>query len=514
MDFENLLSQPPIFTVAVLFFSLFALSFLPRMHVGKTGARKAPPEAGGAWPLIGHLHLLSGPQPPHVTLGKMADKYGPIFTIRIGSRKNLIVSNSELARECFTVNDKAFAARPKMTAFEVLGYNYAIFTFATYGSSWRNLRKMAILEVLSHHKIHMNSHVMLSEVKTAMKDSYNNSNKKSMVVTEMDKWFGEISLNVLFRLVVGKRFSGYSKENERIRKALRSFFDLAALVVIGDAIPWLRWLDLDGKEKVMKKTAKELDGYVQTWLDEHRHSRNHGADRDYLDALISNIGQGFDGYDVDTLIKASSLTLILAGTDTTVGTSTWALSLLLNNREALNKVVHELDSKIGTKRTVVETDLKDLVYLQAIVKETLRLYPPAMLNVPHEATEDCVVGGYYIPAGTQLVTNLWKIQRDPTVYPDPLEFRPDRFFTTHKDVDLRGQHFELTPFGAGRRMCPGISFGLQMVELTLANVLHGFDIVTVDGKSVDMAERVGLTNVKANPLKVILTPRLSAEAYA
>ncbi|MED6218273.1 hypothetical protein PIB30_025194 [Stylosanthes scabra] len=444
----------------------------------------------------------------------MADKYGPIFTIRVGGRKNLIVSNSDMARECFTVNDKVFAARPKMTAFEILGYNYAIFTFTTYGACWRNLRKMAILEVLSHHKIEMNSHVVLSEVKTAMKDSYNNSNKKSMVVTEMDKWFGEISLNVLFRLVVGKRFTGYSEENERIRKAFRSFVDFAASFMIGDAIPWLRWLDLDGGEKAMKKTAKELDGYVQTWLDEHRRSRNHGAERDYMDALISNIDQGFDTYDVDTLIKASFLTLILAGTDTPVVTSTWALSLLLNNRRALSKVVNELDSKIGTKRTVVETDLKNLIYLQAVVKETLRLYPPLVLGVPHEATEDCVVGGYYIPAGTQLWTNIWKIQRDSTLYLDPLEFRPERFLTTHKDIDLKSQHFELIPFGAGRRMCPGKSFGLQMVQLTLANVLHGFDIVTVDGKPVDMAESVGLSNAKANPLKVILTPRLSAEAYA
>ncbi|MED6182744.1 hypothetical protein PIB30_031495 [Stylosanthes scabra] len=511
MDLENLLSQPAIFTVAVLFFFLFAFSFLFRRHVHKSGARKAPPEAAGAWPLIGHLHLLRGPQPPHVTLGNMADKYGPIFTIRVGGRKNLIVSNSDMARECFTVNDKVFAARPKMTAFDVLGYNSAIFTFTTYGACWRNLRKMAILEVLSHHRIEMNSHVMLSEVKTAMKDSYN---KKSMVVTEMDKWFGEISLNVLFRLVVGKRFTGISEDNKRFRKALRSFVDLATSFVIGDAIPWLRWLDLDGGEKAMKKTAKELDGYVQTWLDEHRRNRNHGADRDYMDALISNINQGFEGYDADTLIKASSLTLILAGTDTTTATLTWALALLLNNRHVLNKVVHELDTQIGKDRIAEETDLKNLVYLQAVVKETMRLYPAVVLSVPHESMKDCVVGGYRIPAGTQLWTNISKIQRDPTLYPDPLEFRPERFLTTHKDIDLRGQHFELIPFSSGRRMCPGMSFGLHIMHLTLANLLHAFDIVTADGKPVDMIERAGITNAKANPLEVILTPRLSTEAYA
>ncbi|XLT02869.1 hypothetical protein HN51_052220, partial [Arachis hypogaea] len=196
----------------------------------------------------------------------------------------------------------------------------------------------------------MNSHVMLSEVKTAMNDSYNNSNNKSMAVTEMDKWFGEISLNVLFRLVVGKRFTGHSEENERIRKALRDFFDLGASFVVADSIPWLRWLDLDGGEKAMKKTAKELDEFVQTWLEEHRLSRNHGAERDYMDKLISSFHQGFDGHDVDTLIKATCLTLILAGTDTTTGTLGWALALLLNNRQILNKAVHELDTHIGTNR--------------------------------------------------------------------------------------------------------------------------------------------------------------------
>ncbi|MED6127439.1 hypothetical protein PIB30_088157 [Stylosanthes scabra] len=308
--FQNLLSQPAaIFTMAMLFFSLFAISslFLSRRDIHNAGARKAPPEAGGAWPLIGHLRLLGGPQPLHVTLGNMADKYGPIFTVRIGDRKNLIVSNGELAKECFTVNDKTFSGRPKMVALEVLGYDYAMFAFKSFGPSWRNLRKMAILDVLSNHKIYMNMHVLLSEVKTAMRESYNKSNNESVTITEMDKWFGEISLNVVFRLVVGKRFTGHSEENERIRKVLRDFSDLIASFVVSDSIPWLRWLDLDGGEKIMRKTAKELDELIQTWLDEHRRSRNHGAERDFMDNLISNINQGMDGQDVNILIKATSL---------------------------------------------------------------------------------------------------------------------------------------------------------------------------------------------------------------
>jgi len=205
--------------------------------------------------------------------------------------------------------------------------------------------------------------------------------------------------------------------------------------------------------------------------------------------------------------------LILAGTDTTTSTLTWALCLLLNNREILNKAVQELDTQIGREKMVMESDLHKLEYLQAIIKETMRLCPTVPLNVPHESTEDCTIGGYHVPAGTRLLTNISKLQQDPFIYSNPLEFRPERFLTAHKDVDLKGQHFELIPFGAGRRMCPGISFGLKLIQITLATLLHGFDIVTQDGGLVDMVEQSGLTNVKASPLQVILTPRLSTQLY-
>ncbi|KAK9269825.1 hypothetical protein L1049_025398 [Liquidambar formosana] len=205
---------------------------------------------------------------------------------------------------------------------------------------------------------------------------------------------------------------------------------------------------------------------------------------------------------------------ILSGsTDTTTITLVWALSLLLNNRHILKKAQEELDFHIGKERQVEESDMKNLVYIQAIFKETLRLYPAAPLSAPHESMEDCTVGGYDVPKGTRLVVNLWKIHREPRVWVDPCEFRPERFLTTHKDIDLRGQHFELIPFGSGRRMCPGISLSLQVMHLTLASLLHGFDIATIANEPVDMSERFGLTILKATPLEVLLTPRLSSNLY-
>nr|AFK42457.1 unknown [Lotus japonicus] len=161
----------------------------------------------------------------------------------------------------------------------------------------------------------------------------------------------------------------------------------------------------------------------------------------------------------------------------------------------------------------LESDLTKLEYLEAIIKETLRLYPPSPLNLPHESMEDCTIGGYHVPAGTRLLTNISKLQQDSSLYSNPLEFIPERFLMSHKDIDVKGKHFELIPFGSGRRMCPGISFGLQLMKMTLATLLQGFEIVTLDGGPTNMDEQSGLTNIKASPLKVTLKPCLSAQVY-
>lgn len=205
--------------------------------------------------------------------------------------------------------------------------------------------------------------------------------------------------------------------------------------------------------------------------------------------------------------------IILGGSDTTAGTLTWAISLLLNNPNVLKKAREELDLHVGSQRQVKDSDIKNLVYLQAIIKETLRLYPAGPLLGPREALEDCTVAGYNVPAGTRLIVNIWKLQRDPSVWPNPSAFQPERFLSSHAHVDVRGQQFELMPFGSGRRSCPGVSFALQLLHLTFARLLHAFDLATPLGEPVDMSESPGLTIPKATPLEVLLSPRLSAKLY-
>lgn len=174
----------------------------------------------------------------------------------------------------------------------------------------------------------------------------------------------------------------------------------------------------------------------------------------------------------------------------------------------LKKAQEEIEKHVGQNRMVEESDLKNLVYLQAIINETMRLYPSAPLSVPHESTEDCIVGGYTVPKGTRLLVNIWKIQHDPEIWEDPFEFIPERFFTSKKDIDIKGQHFELIPFGSGRRICLGISFALNALQLILANIIHGFELKNPSSEAVDMTEGPGLTNLKATPLELLIAPRI------
>ncbi|MBA0777069.1 hypothetical protein Gotri_005132, partial [Gossypium trilobum] len=211
--------------------------------------------------------------------------------------------------------------------------------------------------------------------------------------------------------------------------------------------------------------------------------------------VMLSILSGEEEHHADTINKATCL-------DTTSITLTWTLSLLLSNRDKLSKVQQELDVHVGKDRLlVIELDTKNLVYLQSIIKETLCLYPPVPLPLIHEAIEDCTVNGYHVSTGTWLIMNLHKIHHDPLIWTNPFKFQLERFMNTHKDIDIRGQNFELVPFGSGRRMCPGVSFALQILSFTLANVLHWFEFKTPSNKAVDMRKALGILSSKATSLE-------------
>ncbi|XP_058069218.1 cytochrome P450 CYP82D47-like [Magnolia sinica] len=508
---------------------LLALAFLYSIWAWTARSKiniKGPPEPPGAWPIIGHLHLLASGPDPCRTLAALADRYGPAFVLRLGVNLTLVVSTWEAAKECFTTHDVVLANRPSSAVADNMGYDYAMFGFAPYGQYWREIRKMVTVQLLSNRRLELIKHIQVDEINTCVKELYGRwvDNHERPVTVEMSKTFFDLTFNVIGRMIVGKRFFGYqvahdNAEAARVREVMKQSSYLNGVFVVSDALPFLKWMDLQGHVRAMKRTAKELDSLLSRWLDDHRRRmRSDGGDdvgeQDFMDAMLTVLERDpISSYDTDTIIKATTLILIAAGSDSTVVTLTWAISLLLNNRHSLKRAQDELDTHVGRDRNVDGSDTKNLMYIQAIVKETLRLYPAAPFGIPHKASEDFTICGFHVPAGTTVMVNLWKLQRDPRVWSDPCEFQPERFLTSHANVDVRGQHFELIPFGAGRRYCPGISLALPVLHLTLARLLHGFELATPSDAPVDMAEKLNITINKANPLEVVLTPRLPPKLY-
>ncbi|KAL3509886.1 hypothetical protein ACH5RR_029287 [Cinchona calisaya] len=524
----------PLLSLKIALVGVVALIFVLFFLLGRFKPKKnLPPEVGGAWPIIGHLHLLGDSKPTHIIFAAMADKYGPAFTVRLGQYRTLVVSSWELIKELYNIQDTVALDRPKSSVAKTLGYDYAMFGFCPYGPYWREIRKLVVVELLSVRRLELLKHIRISETEIGIKELYKlwnkkrnvSSSSKGHVLVEMKQWFEDLTLNVILRMVAGKRYFGdvdlsEDREARKCQEVLKELFRLIGLFLVSDSIPLLKWLDWGGYEKKIKVISKEMDQIADGWLREHRQKKEFRKDtggdhQNFMDVMISLLdgAENSAGYDADTITKATCLNLIAGGSDTTSATLSWAVALLLNNPRVLKKVQEELDFQVGRERQVSESDIPDLVYLQAMVNETLRLYPPGALGGIREFTEDSVICGYHIPKGTRLLPNLWKLHRDPKVWPEPLEFRPERFLTTHKDIDVKGHHFELIPFTAGRRICPGMNFGLQMLHFVLANLLHSFDISTPFDEAIDMTEAAGLVNHKVIPLQVLLAPRLSPELY-
>ena len=207
-----------------------------------------------------------------------------------------------------------------------------------------------------------------------------------------------------------------------------------------------------------------------------------------------------------------------AGTDTpTIGVE-WAMSELLRHPKVMKKAQAELDAIVGCDRRVHELDISKLSYIQAIVKESLRLHPPVPMLAPHMSMTATKALGYDIPANSWLVVNIWAIGRDESTWEKPLEFIPERFLegnNPHASVDLQGHHYELLPFGSGRRACPGMALGTLLLQMCIANLLHAFDWSPPNGKQIDdidMSEGLRLKG-KSVPLVAHAKPRLSLHLY-
>ncbi|KAF3435935.1 hypothetical protein FNV43_RR23027 [Rhamnella rubrinervis] len=489
---------------------------------------KKLPQPSGAWPLIGHLHLLAtkGQVPLCRTLGALADQNGPIFLLKLGTKRAIVVSRWETVKECLCTNDQVFLTRPASATSKYMSYNEALFVFGPYGAYWRYVRKIASLQLLSNHRVELLKNVRSSEVDASIKELYKLLSSKHSAMVDMSWWTQILTLNITARMYLwywgDEKVAADADEAQRFLKAMHGFMYLSGMFLPSDVIPGIEWMDLTGHIRSMKRNAEELDCFMTSWLEEHILEMKQGMveedHRDFMHTMISKMADDHDdnasihGHATDLIIKGTALEFAKVGDIVyAIERDTFNLGTLIDTKPcpSAKNAQEELDIHVGRERWVEESDMKNLVYLQAIIKETLRLCPPAPLSVPHECMEDCYVAGHLVPKGTLLLVNVWKLHRDSRVWTDPM-ISGQRFLTSHAHVDVRGQNFEYIPFSAGRRSCPGISLAMQVIPLTLGRLLQGFDITTpVNEPAVDMTAGVGITLPKVTPVHVILRPRLA-----
>ncbi|KAL5975961.1 hypothetical protein ACLOJK_020290 [Asimina triloba] len=319
---------------------------------------------------------------------------------------------------------------------------------------------------------------------------------------------------------MSRECSSSEKEAAEIRRLVDQVSELLMEFYVGDYISLLRHVDLQGMGKRLKSTHSRFDEIMEEIMRDHETKKQKkeeerrsggGEVKDLMDMLLEiSEDDSADMKLTRNQIKAFIRDVFVAGVATTALGMEWALAELINNPRVLQKAREEIESVVGKHRLVEESDIPNLPYLQAVIKETLRLHPTDPI-IMRESIQDCNVGGYHVPSKTGVFINVWAVGRDPSYWDKPLEFLPERFIDEkgRSQIDLRGQHYHFLPFGSGRRGCPGTTLALQMIETTIAGIVQCFDMkVNGNGGKVDLSEKPGMTLYLAQPLCCVPVARL------
>ncbi|KAJ7956139.1 Cytochrome P450 [Quillaja saponaria] len=456
-------------------------------------------------PIIGNLHQLG--TMPHLSLQNLAKKFGAIFYLQLGEVPTVVVSSSRLAKEVMKTHDLALSSRPQLFSAKYLFYDCTDVVFAPYGAYWRHIRKICILELLSAKRVESYSSLREEEVARLVcrvAESFPGT-------TNLSKLLGLYTNDILCRIAFGRDFSGGGDyQRHGFQKMLEEYQELLGGFSIGDFFPSLEFVhSLTGMKSRLQETFRRFDQLFDQIVTEHLNpNKTKDEQKDLVDVLLDIQKNG--SFEIPLTIdnvKAIILDMFAAGTDTTFITLDWGMTELLMNPQVMQRAQMEVRSTLGDRRIVSESDLPQLQYMKAVIKEIFRLHPPVPLLVPRESIEDVVIDGHEIPAKTRFFVNAWAIGRDQETWENPEVFKPERFLNSN--IDFKGQDFELIPFGAGRRGCPAITFGTAVIELALAQLLHGFDWELPPGitaKDLDMTEVFGISMHRKDHLFVTAKP--------
>ncbi|XP_024992916.1 cytochrome P450 78A9-like [Cynara cardunculus var. scolymus] len=423
------------------------------------------------------MHLMSGLAHRKIAAAAQSCRANRLMAFSLGETRVIVTCSPDVAKDI--LNSSAFADRPVKESAYRLMFNRAI-GFAPYGVYWRTLRRIAATHLFCPKQI-----------------------KTSICVRDVLK---RASLSNMMWSVFGRRYRLDSNDLESVelRKLVDEGYELLGILNWTDHLPWLADFDPQGIRSRCSKLVPKVNQFVKKIIDQHRAHPSPQLNADFTDVLLSLEGS-------DKLLEADMIAvlweMIFRGTDTVAVLIEWILARLVLHVDVQSKVHEELDRVVGRSSQVMESDINNLEYLGAVVKEVLRLHPPGpLLSWARLAITDTTIDGHDVGAGTMAMVNMWAISRDPEIWKDPLEFQPERFLDgSLKDMSVMGSDLRLAPFGSGRRSCPGKNLGMTTVSFWVASLLQEFEFGTCEG--VDLSEELKLSCEMANPLKVTLRPR-------
>uniref|UniRef100_A0ACD5WLA8 Uncharacterized protein n=1 Tax=Avena sativa TaxID=4498 RepID=A0ACD5WLA8_AVESA len=446
--------QFPATTILLVILPL--VSFLVhRSWKYRPGAKLFPP---GPWclPMVGNLHQI-GPL-PHRSLSALARRHGPVMTVWLGTVPAVVLSSPEAAREALRTHDADCCSRPPSAGPWLLSYGYKDVAFSPYSDHVREMRKIFILELLSRRRVQAACYARDVHVDKLVRDL---TSTGANPVPIADHIFATVD-GIIGSFAFGENYATEQFKGQFVAVLNESTAMLGSFSA-EDFFPgaYGRLVDrVTGIKARRERVFRKLDGFFEQVVDQYEDpSRrkpahdNDGCASVLVQELVDLWKNGSD-FTRDH-VKAMLMNTFLGGNHTSSVTISWAMAELIRHPRVLKKVQDEIRLAAGgRKERVQHEDMPSLKYLRMVVKETLRLHPPATLLVPRETTRRIQVAGHSIPAKTKVIVNAWAIGRDPSVWKDPEEFNPDRF--QDADIDFNGTHFQLLPFGSGRRICPGL----------------------------------------------------------
>ncbi|RID70702.1 hypothetical protein BRARA_C02701, partial [Brassica rapa] len=441
-----------------------------------------------------------------------AQEYGPIFKLNLGSKLTVVVNTPSLAREILKEQDINFSNRDVPLTARAITYGGLDIVWLPYSAEWRMLRKVCVLKLLNRKTLDSIYELRRKEIRERTRFLYEKSQEEAAVNV------GDQLFVTMMNLTINMLWGGSVKAEEmesvgtEFKVVVSEITRLLGEPNISDFFPWLARFDLQGLLKQMRVCSRELNAIFDGAIEKmpKLESKDDGECKDFLQQLMKLKDQEANSEVPITVnhVKAVLADMVIGGTDTSTNTIEFAMAELIKNPESMKRAQQELDEVVGKDNIVEESHITRLPYIVAIMKETLRLYPTVPLLVPHRPAETAVVGGYTVPKDTKIFINVWSIQRDPNVWENPNEFRPERFLDK-KSCDFHGTDYSFLPFGSGRRICAGVALAERMVQYTLATLLHSFDWKVPEGHELNVEDKFGIVLKLKNPLIAMPFPRLS-----